>query len=178
MPKPIIECIAIEKELRKYKLWANLIPKTTWENNLRKVLPREEWDTLRRTVYERANYCCQICNASDVQLHAHEEWSYDYENAYQHLNDVIALCKWCHHCQHLGFANILIRNGKLDPTRLVAHWCQVNNLPEEKFHKHSILASRLWALRNQFPWILVDQTGAPIEKLETAMQVLRLVGMI
>ena len=136
----IKDCLTIETELRNYKLWANLIPKTTWENNLRKILLREDWDILRRKVYERAGHQCHICNATGVRLEAHEEWTFDYENAHQYLMNVIALCKWCHHCQHLGFANILIRQGKLDPQKLLAHWCKVNNQPEKEFLKHNKLA--------------------------------------
>lgn len=177
MTKPIAECSALENELRTYKLWANLIPKTTWENNLRKVLSREEWDILRRKVYERANHQCHICKATGVRLEAHEEWTFDYENAHQRLKDVIALCKWCHHCQHLGFANILIRQGKLDPRKLLAHWCKVNNQSKEEFLRHKEVAFQLWRLKNQFSWILVDQTGEAIEKSETAAHILQLIDI-
>lgn len=176
--KLIRECESIEKELRRYKLWGNLIPTKTWYNNLRRIVPASEWTIVRKAAYEYANHHCLICGTTNVQLHAHEAWSFNYQEAHQQLVGILALCEWCHYCQHLGHAGILIDEKKLDEKKLADHWCRVNKLPEEEFKRQKELAFRLWRLRNRFPWKLVDKMGNPIEKLETAEQVLQLVGIL
>jgi len=165
------KCKKIERELRRHKLWGNLVPATTWFHNLRELLPEHEWDQLRRDVYRLADYRCSMCGTTDPQLHAHEDWAFDYEKAHQRLNSLVALCELCHHCQHLGFAQILIEKGELQKEKLVEHWCAVNNASEEEFVKHERLAFRLWDLRNQFRWKLVGHAGQSIEKIATAWQV-------
>ena len=169
-----IECRQIEAKLRKYRLWANLIPANTWYCNLRKVLPKAEWDILRKKAYKQSGHHCQICSKTNIQLQAHEAWTFEYEKAHQRLEGILALCKWCHHCQHLGLANILIQKKSPDKKKLVIHWCKTNGSSEEEFAKHEVLAFHLWRLRNPFPWKLVDKKGNSIEKLETASQVRKL----
>ena len=39
---------------KKYKLTFQLVPSGCWYANLRSVLPKAEWDRLRRATYARA----------------------------------------------------------------------------------------------------------------------------
>ncbi|KKK40739.1 hypothetical protein LCGC14_0590500 [marine sediment metagenome] len=52
----INKCVSIEENLSKLKLWANLVPKNSFFNNLRRLFPKEEWDIIRKLVYKRDNY--------------------------------------------------------------------------------------------------------------------------
>ena len=43
-------------------LYKDLIPNTTWFNNVRSCVSRSSWDKLRKQVYERVDYKCECCN--------------------------------------------------------------------------------------------------------------------
>ena len=97
------------------KLEIELVPETSWYNNLRKALPRSEWDKIRKEVYEKANNKCEICQ-QDGRLNCHEKWSYDDEKNIQKLQGFQALCDKCHNIKHIGFVNVQISSGKWSKT--------------------------------------------------------------
>ena len=163
-PNIINECQSLESELSKYKLWASLIPKNSFYANLRKVLPKKKWDSLRKFVYEKDSFKCSICGATEVKLEAHENWKYDYKISIQKLQNINALCKMCHLNNHLGLAAILAREGKLDYDKIVEHWCKINNEEITKFNEYDEKVYRLWNLRNQFDWKIVDKNNKDIFK--------------
>ena len=43
------------------KLHKDLIPSTTWFNNVRSYISRNSWDKLRHEIYERVDYKCECC---------------------------------------------------------------------------------------------------------------------
>jgi len=45
----------------KFKLAIELVPKTSWYANMRKVMSQQEWDILRRKVYTEYNHVCGAC---------------------------------------------------------------------------------------------------------------------
>jgi hypothetical protein len=58
----------------------------------------KEWAILKRQVHRRDGYRCRLCNRDDVELHVHHR---TYENyAQEKLEDLITLCKECHHDSH------------------------------------------------------------------------------
>jgi hypothetical protein len=65
----------------------------------REYLKTPEWDEKRRAAYRRANYRCQLCNASGVQLHAHHR-SYEKRSKEGEEEDLIVLCATCHERVH------------------------------------------------------------------------------
>lgn len=99
-------------------LTAELVPSTSWYNNLRNVIAREDWDWIRSQVYLQYENRCGICGAGG-SLHCHEVWHYDDVAHLQALEGFIALCPWCHHIKHLGYAGILAQQGKLDYAKLI-----------------------------------------------------------
>jgi hypothetical protein len=40
------------------KLTIELIPESAWGENLRKYLPKEIWEKIRKEVFRKANYKC------------------------------------------------------------------------------------------------------------------------
>jgi len=64
-------------------LWGNLIPKKSFYANLRSVLTKKQWDILRKLAYKKDLYKCSICDKKDVELEAHEDWEYNYENSFK-----------------------------------------------------------------------------------------------
>ncbi|MFW9992066.1 MAG: HNH endonuclease [Candidatus Odinarchaeota archaeon] len=154
----------IEKRMEGYRLWSNMIPKETWNENLRKYLSRKEWDDIRKKVYERQGYKCSICQKK-TQLHCHERWSFDYENGLQTLEGLMGLCFLCHMTNHLGYStSVLIPEGKLTRDDLVGHWMNVNGKSEREFEIHAKMAFDLWKIRSRMKWTVKDRNGNTIDE--------------
>jgi hypothetical protein len=65
----------------------------------REYLRTPEWDERRRAAYRAAEYRCQLCNAQDVELHAHHR-SYEHRGRPEEPADLIVLCARCHQAAH------------------------------------------------------------------------------
>ena len=133
------------------KLQIELVPSKTWYTNLRKVLPREEWDRVRKKVYADYGHRCGICGA-EGRLNCHEIWEYDDAKHLQTLVGFIALCDMCHHVKHIGLAGILADKGELDYDKVVEHFMKVNNCDLKAFERHRQEAFRKWNERSLHEW--------------------------
>jgi len=134
-------------------LTIELIPETAWNENLRKYLPTWEWDRIRKGVYQRNGYRCEICNAPG-KLNCHEVWSYDDELSIQKLAGFLALCNKCHGVKHFGFMEVLSRQGKVDLDEVVEHFLEVNQVGYKEFRKHLSEQTRIWRQRSEVSWSL------------------------
>src|SRR6266699_4186396 len=135
-------------------LTIELVPSTAWERNLRDLLTQSQWDTLRRQVYKQYNYHCGVCDASNTTMYCHEMWQYDDRTHTQKLIGLIALCRWCHHCKHLGFAGVLASRGELDYEQVIQHFQRVNHCSREVFDAHKQQAFATWRERSRHEWTL------------------------
>lgn len=91
------------------RLTVELVPAAQWSANLSKSLQGPQWDQLRRQVYRRAGYCCEICGGvgSAHPVDAHEVWPYEEAGpteGIQRLVGLVGLCPTCHEVKHMGFA--------------------------------------------------------------------------
>ena len=59
----------------------------------------ENWDKIRKQVYERDNYTCRLCRAKDVKLYAHHIVSKS-KGGSDNLENLVSLCEECHIKQH------------------------------------------------------------------------------
>ncbi len=143
------------------RLTIELVPRTCWYSNMRSLLPRAEWDRLRRQVYRDYGHRCGICGAAG-ELHCHEVWSYDDAAHVQRLQGYTALCAWCHHVKHLGHAQILADEGKLDLERVIAHFLQVNGCDRATFERHRAEAFARWNERSRHEWQTELVPGYPL----------------
>lgn len=132
-------------------LTIELVPVSCWYQSLRSAIPRSAWDKLRRGVYAAYDYRCAICGA-DGRMNCHELWEYDEVRAVQTLRGFQAICDWCHHVKHIGKANLLAKQGKLDYQRVIDHFLQVNACDMETFERHRREAAAQWSRRNQYEW--------------------------
>ena len=135
----------------KLKLTIELVPETTWYNNLRNYLGEEAWDKLRREIYVKYGHKCSLCGAKGL-LHCHEIWEYDDKNHVQKLVDCVALCKMCHHVKHIGKAGILADEGKLDYNKIVEHFMEVNKCDKTTFNEHYKKIADQWERRSDYKW--------------------------
>ena len=133
------------------KLTIDLVPKTCWYSNLRKQMPRSQWNKLCREVYANAGHACEVCGA-EGRLNCHEVWEYADDKFVQKLLGFVALCKLCHLVKHFGMAQILASQGHLDLDPVVKHFKTVNNVGQKEFDSHKTETFRIWRERSQHEW--------------------------
>ena len=133
------------------KLTIELVPSSSWNQNLRSLLKPKMWESLRKEIYKKYNYKCAICN-SGGRLHAHEVWEYDDKNHIQKLENLIALCSKCHAVKHIGLAGIQASEGKINYENLVKHFMKVNNCDRQTFEKHSEEAFKKFEEQSRYEW--------------------------
>jgi len=133
------------------RLSVELVPSTAWYSNLRNRLPKKDWDKIRHRTYAEYEYRCSICSVAS-KLNCHEIWEYDDTLHIQRLAGFVALCDWCHHVKHLGFAAILAARGQLDYEKLIEHFLRVNDCDRNTFEEHSKNAFEVWERRSRHEW--------------------------
>jgi hypothetical protein len=133
-------------------LTIDLVPKTSFYNNLRKVVSVNTWNILRKRTYSQYKVTCGICGVKNVDLDCHELWDYNDANCVQKLTGLIAICKNCHMIKHHGYANILAHKGQLDMKELIAHFLKVNNCTEAEYMSHKTHAFKEWTERSTKEW--------------------------
>ncbi len=135
------------------KLNIELVPASSWNNNLRSILKPYMWNNIRKEVYKRYNNKCTIC-ATSGPLHAHEVWKYDDKNHVQCLTNIVALCKNCHAVKHFGLTELEDSKGKMDKEKIIKHFMKVNKCSRDIFLKHKTKAMKLFEERSKHDWLL------------------------
>ena len=136
---------------KKLKLTIDLVPASSWNQNLRSLLKPKMWENLRKETYKKYKFRCAFCK-SQGRLHAHEVWDYDDKNYVQKLVNIIALCSKCHEVKHIGFAGIQSSKGNLNYESLVKHFMMVNNCSRDIFKKHYNETFEKFEKRSHYDW--------------------------
>lgn len=144
-----------------------LVPSTSFYNNVRKLVSSSQWKIICKQVYAKYYYQCAICN--DVgpthPVEAHEIWKYDDKNHVQILHEILALCPMCHLTVHFGFAELQNKHQQA-----FAHLMKVNNWSERKAKSHIKKSFQIWYERSQHNWKLdishLVEYGIDISKLK------------
>jgi len=146
-----------------YKLTIELVPSTSWFNNIRDMVSQSDWDTIKSLTFKHAGYKCEICGGKGPKwpVECHEIWKYDDVNNVQKLVRTIALCPDCHACKHIGFQ--MTKMPKRVP-RLLNHFCNVNGISAKEaedyivecFQEHHRRSQERWEvdvswIKNRFP---------------------------
>jgi hypothetical protein len=151
-------------------LFVDLIPQTSWFENVRRAVDARDWDRLRLMVYRRAGHRCEACGAasgrdSGVRLDAHERFTYDIPSGIQRLVRLVCLCHWCHTATHMGMAGV---RGVRDEA--IAHLMTVTGMSPGQAEEHIDEAFARWERRSRVSW-QVDLSliaGAGIRLAEAA----------
>jgi hypothetical protein len=139
--------------MHNYKLTIELVPQSSWYDNVRSKVSKQVWDVIRRKCYHEAGYKCQICgNTGKNQgvkhdVDCHEIWQYDDDCRVQKLIGFIALCPNCHLVKHPGFAQI---QGKSD--QVITQLMLINDITFAQATDYVADAFEIWMDRNQFKW--------------------------
>jgi len=131
------------------ELSIELVPQSSWYNNLRKILSKEDWQKLSRFV--RSNGVCDICgrHLPISELDAHEKWSYDDVTHIQKLENILSLCKDCHRVKHIG------RAQAVGEEHLAKKWfMKVNGCSEDDYEEAIHEAITEWQERSEHKWTL------------------------
>lgn len=143
---------AIKKYLtihNSLKLQLELIPKTSWDKNVRNIVSSSQWQNIRTKVFNKSNYSCEICGfkGDANSLECHEVWYYDLNKSVQKLISFRSLCRPCHAVKHFGRA---VAKGNYNNT--YNHFKRINNLDD--FTASNIIKSFLlyWESLNNISW--------------------------
>lgn len=131
------------------KLLVELVPQSSWFDNVRSRVSKAQWDKLRKRVYAEAQFRCDICEESGVKLSAHEVWGYDDKTNTQTLLRLQALCSRCHDVKHFGLSEM---RGLVN--QCFAHLQKVNHWTKPMAIKHVQQAAEQWQQRSQKDWIV------------------------
>ena len=134
------------------KLTIELVPSSSFYDNLRKLMKRSDWDKLRKRIYAEYDNKCGVCGTDSNRLNCHEIWEYDDQNHEQKLLGFIALCPLCHHIKHIGLAKILASQGKLHYESVVEHFMKVNECDRKAFEEYKKQAFAQWRERSRHQW--------------------------
>jgi hypothetical protein len=143
---------SLENDLSKFLLLKiDMIPKTSWGNNLHRQLPSPIWKSLREKTLASSGHKCSICGSPD-KLHCDEVWAYDNRKKVQSLVRLQTLCSMCHYVKHIGHAGVLAKEDRLDYSKVVEHFLAVNNCNLLMFDEHEFRAQKLWKERSRYKW--------------------------
>lgn len=128
-----------------------LVPQSTWENNLRSRLSAAEWREVKSKTFELANWKCEKCKGKGTKhpVECHEEWHYDDTKHVQRLVRTIALCPDCHQAVHFGLARVRGIEGKARMQLM-----KVNGWNADQVDTHIAAATRIGYQRSQHEWQL------------------------
>lgn len=135
--------------MTNYKLTIELVPKTSWFDNVRSAVTKSQWDDVRKQVYQQASHKCEICGDVGAKhpVECHEIWNYDDIKLIQKLDGMIALCPNCHMVKHIGLAEI---QGKLN--KAILHLKKVNKISKREAEEYVTASFALWAKRSCHQW--------------------------
>lgn len=137
--------------MKQLRLTIELIPQTSWFNNLRSLLPYSSWQLLRKRVIKDAHNRCGICNASG-DLECHETWNFDDISHIQKLTSLLPLCHLCHAVKHFGLSQLRSSRGEIDMEILIQHFIKINSCNRQVFNKHKTEAFLLFEERSKYQW--------------------------
>lgn len=153
--------------MTKLKLTIELVPSSSWLNNVRAIVSRKQWDILRNQVYDQAWNVCQICGEVGPKhpVECHEIWHYDDKKLIQKLEGMIALCPNCHMVKHIGLAQIQNKSEQA-----LKHFMKVNGLKKKEADKYVADAFVKWADRSRKIWKLdisfLERYGIDVKQIE------------
>ena len=139
-------------------LFVDLIPATSWFDNVRSAVSERDWYRIRHMVYRRAGQRCEACGAgadkaAGIFMEAHERFAYQIgvgaASGAQVLRRLICLCSRCHQVTHFGRTSL--GRPQAEDSAL-AHLMAVTGMDVGQARAHVAEAFRVWDERSQREW--------------------------
>ncbi len=149
----------------KPKLTIELIPESAWGQNVRSTLSSEQWDAVKRFIFAKNNYKCEICGGQGEQwpVECHEVFNFNRRTRIQKLIRLESLCPTCHWAKHPGSAT---REGH--QITAMSQLQKINNWSFLKTMQELDKAVVINIKRSQIQWKLdltyLNQFGFKLEK--------------
>ncbi len=117
----------LDKNTSEWLLLPKALPSSTHYRNPRLWMGKENWDFIKKEVYKRSNYLCELCGGKGKRhpVEAHELWAFNLDTNEQILIRFVSLCPMCHRLQHMGLAGIHERNNILNGNTLAKHYYEL-----------------------------------------------------
>lgn len=153
--------------MNKLRLTVELVPSTSWFNNVRAVLTKKQWDYIKSQVSSKAYSLCEICGGVGPKhpVECHEIWHYDAKKLIQKLEGMIALCPDCHMVKHIGYSEV--RGLKV---QALYHLMDVNKMTRKEAEAYVAQSFKVWAERSEKTWELdisiLAEYGIDVEKVK------------
>lgn len=153
--------------MNNLKLTIELVPSTSWGNNLRSAMTPKQWRALSGMIADRAYNVCEICGGVGPKhpVECHEIWEYNDKKGIRKLAGLHALCPDCHMVKHIGYARV---TGKYD--QALKHFMKVNGLRKNEAEEQVKAAFQRWRDRSKMEWTLdlsiLKRYGIDPEKLK------------
>lgn len=134
-------------EVPSCRLMPELVPKPLWKISLYRLLPRSQWESLRRSELALSGNRCAVCLAAGPGLICHERWFY---NDGQDLAVLVGFeihCQDCDLVTHMGRAFM-----KGLGHRAIEQFCKQNSSKPELAIAVFEHALSTWRERNKKTW--------------------------
>jgi len=102
------------------------IPRPLHEVNPRTILGPKWWNEQRKAAYAKTDFHCAACGVWKAAargkqwLEAHELYRIDYARGRMYLEEVVALCHYCHSFIHSGRLQAMMEKGEINQSQFVA----------------------------------------------------------
>ena len=136
-------------------LTIELIPSSSFYNNVRSNVTKAQWDKIRKKSYEKAGHKCEVCKDKETNqgfrhnVECHEIWEYNDKAKKQTLTGMVSLCPRCHEVKHIGLAQI---KGRFDLA--VEQLMKVNDISLQEAHEYINSSFEVWSKRSEHDWEL------------------------
>ena len=160
----------LEQPHQTQPLYIELVPRTSWGDNLRTRMKKAEWDRLRKAQARWAGWRCEVCGESgktqgfDWHVECHEVWDYDDRTQIQRLERLISLCPLCHKVKHYG--RTFSVDGPEAARAAMDRLARLNGWSLSQVGVHIEDAFDQWENRSQQTWTLdlsyLDEAGVSI----------------
>jgi len=139
------------KKHSKLKLQIELVPRKCFWSNVRSNIKKSQWDKIRKSVYQKAGFICEICGGKGTRhpVECHEVWKYDPVTMIQKLGFFQSLCPLCHEVKHIGLAGIR-GNGE----RAFNRFRDINKLDDKTAIQIKNAVFKEWKIRSLNEWKL------------------------
>lgn len=125
----------------------NFTPLTAKHYSLMSYFTHQQWEFILKSIYKRANYCCEICHQNQEPVKPYVSWNYNDDEHIMHLEKILTICPNCDEINHL---NEMSDSKELN--RLLKHFQTINNIPQHEVKQILEQETGQYNTRSKYYW--------------------------